>query len=126
MKFTQEERIKISNRFNNKCNICKCCITKDTKFDVDHIRALSNGRTNEKSNLQSLCKLVKCITWLKYLVSMKRDNSHNTTEYIIINDTQSTFNTQVHKILNINEYSIESESDSCIYRKDLFYGIRRR
>ena len=99
MKFTQEERIKISNRFKNKCNICKCCST-DTKFDVDHIRALSNGRTNEKSNLQSLCKLVKCITWLKYLVSMKLDN---TIEYIIINDTQSTFNTQVHKILNINE-----------------------
>ncbi len=82
--------MKISKRFNNKCNICKCCV-KDTKFDIDHIRALSNGGTNEKSNLQPLCKACRMV---------KTSSEHETGQYIKINDTESTFNTQAHEIMN--------------------------
>jgi 5-methylcytosine-specific restriction protein A len=72
IKFTKEQRVKISKKFNNKCNICKCCI-KDTKFHIDHIRALSNGGTNEKSNLQPLCKSCHMV---------KTSNEHESGQYI--------------------------------------------
>jgi hypothetical protein len=58
------------------------------KFDIDHIRALSNGGTNEKSNLQPLCKACHMV---------KTSSEHETGQYIKIIDTESTFNTQVHE-----------------------------
>ena len=119
IKFTAEERVKISKRFNNKCNICKCCI-KDTKFDIDHIRALSNGGTNEKSNLQPLCKACHMV---------KTSSEHETGQYIKINDTDSTFNTQVQEIMNSplsqthafveKAYFKELEKDKVIYSIDI-------
>jgi 5-methylcytosine-specific restriction protein A len=119
IKFTVEERLKISKRFNNKCNICKCCI-KDTKFDIDHIRSLSNGGTNEKSNLQPLCKACHMI---------KTSSEHETGQYIKINDTDSTFNTQVQEIMNSplsqthafveKAYFKELEKDKVIYSIDI-------
>jgi 5-methylcytosine-specific restriction endonuclease McrA len=47
--------------------MCKCC-TKDIKFEIDHIRSLASGGTNEKSNLQVLCKACHL---LNPLMSMK-------------------------------------------------------
>ena len=52
---------------------------------------LGDGGTNEKSNLQPLCKAYHMI---------KTSSEHETGQYIKINDTNSTFNTQVHEIMN--------------------------
>lgn len=38
----------------NKCAICKCGIQK--KYHVDHIQPLAKGGSNDKANLQILCK----------------------------------------------------------------------
>jgi len=119
IKFTKEQRVKISKKFNNKCNICKCCI-KDTKFHIDHIRALSNGGTNEKSNLQPLCKSCHMV---------KTSNEHESGKYIKINDSESTFNTQVQEIMSSplsqthafveKAYFKELEQDKIIYSIDI-------
>ena len=119
IKFTKEQRVKISKEFNNKCNICKCCI-KDTKFHIDHIRALSNGGTNEKSNLQPLCKSCHMV---------KTSNEHESGKYIKINDSESTFNTQVQEIMSSplsqthafveKAYFKELEQDKIIYSIDI-------
>ncbi len=53
LKFTKEQRVKISKQLDDKCNICKCCI-KDTKFDIDHSTPLSKGRTNEKKQFTTI------------------------------------------------------------------------
>ena len=119
IKFTKEQRVKISKEFNNKCNICKCCI-KDAKFHIDHIRALSNGGTNEKSNLQPLCKSCHMV---------KTSNEHESGKYIKINDSESTFNTQVQEIMSSplsqthafveKAYFKELEQDKIIYSIDI-------
>ena len=90
IKFTPDQRVELSNKFDNKCCICKCCI-KDKKFDIDHITPLSNGGSNELNNLQVLCKpchMVKC------------SSEHENGQYIKINDTESTYNKQVQDIMD--------------------------
>jgi hypothetical protein len=60
---------------------------------VDHIRPLSNGGTNEKSNLQPLCK--SC-----HMVKTSLAGEHESGKYIRINDAESSYNTQVQEIMN--------------------------
>ena len=70
--------------------MCKCCV-KEVKIEIDHKITLSGGGTNEKSNLQVLCKACHLI---------KTPNEHETGQYIKINDTESTCNKQVQKVFD--------------------------
>ena len=70
IKFTKDQKEKICKAFKFTCNICKCCIKKE-QYEIDHIRALSYGGTNESNNLQPLCKACH---WLKHLMSMNKAN----------------------------------------------------
>ena len=70
--------------------MCKCC-TKDVKFEIDHITSLASGGTNEKSNLQVLCKACHLI---------KTSNEHESGQYIKVSDTESTFNSQVQNVFD--------------------------
>ena len=49
--WTQEEKIKIKNKFLNICKNCGC----DGTLHIDHKVALANGGTNDITNLQLLC-----------------------------------------------------------------------
>ena len=90
IKFSKEQRSQFNKQFKFTCNMCKCC-TKDVKFEIDHITSLASGGTNEKSNLQVLCKACHLI---------KTANEHESGQYIKISDTESSFNTQVQDILD--------------------------
>ena len=118
-KFTKGQRDELAKRFKHKCSMCKCCI-KDKPFDVDHIRPLGNGGTNEKSNLQPLCKSCHMI---------KTSGEHESGKYIKINDSESSYNTQVQEIMNSplsqthafveKAYFKELEEDKVIYSIDI-------
>ena len=64
--------------FDNKCNMCKCCI-KAVKFHVDHIRSLANGGTNHIDNLQPL--FIECHM-------DKTSTEHDQGKYVKLNDTE--------------------------------------
>ena len=85
--FTKTQREQVSKRFNNKCATCKECLDK---FEIDHIRALANGGTNDIKNLQPLCKSCHKI---------KCSGEHEDGSYIKINDTESSFNNQTQEIM---------------------------
>ena len=85
--FTKTQRKQVSKRFNNKCATCKECLDK---FEIDHIRALANGGTNDMKNLQPLCKSCHKI---------KCSGEHEDGSYIKINDTESSFNNQTQEIM---------------------------
>ena len=53
--FDAEQRTELLSKVNYKCQGCSKPIELG-EFDIDHIRPLSNGGTNDPSNLQSLCK----------------------------------------------------------------------
>ena len=90
IKFSPEQRVEMAIKSNYECQICKCCI-KDKKFEIDHIIPLGGGGTNERSNLQVLCKACHL---------NKTSNEHESGKYIKINDTESTFNTQVQQVFD--------------------------
>ena len=85
--FTEDERTKIYVRDHKCCRVCK----KEVKeFEIDHIRPLSNGGTNDLTNLQVLCKTChreKCEV-------EKEDGS-----YVKIIDSESSFNNKVKSIV---------------------------
>ena len=90
IKFTKNERDKLLTKFENKCNICKCCI-KDNIFDIDHIMPLSGGGNNNENNLQVLCK------------SCHFDKSSSENEqgqYFKTKETASFLNEAVKKIMD--------------------------
>ncbi len=90
IKFSKEQRLELAKESKFMCNMCKCCI-KEVKYEIDHITPLSGGGTNEKPNLQVLCKACHLI---------KTSNEHETGRYIKINDTESTFNKQVQDVFD--------------------------
>ena len=61
------------------------------KFEIDYITSLASGGTNEKSNLQVLCKACHLI---------KTSNEHESGQYIKVSDTESTFNSQVQDVFD--------------------------
>ena len=99
--------------------MCKCCV-KEVKFEIDHKIPLSGGGTNEKHNLQVLCKACHLI---------KTSNEHETGQYIKVNDTESTFNKQVQEVFDSplsqthafveKAYFKELEEDKIIYSIDM-------
>jgi hypothetical protein len=93
-KFFKPERIKIStetkdrilNNQNNLCLRCKECFNDDV--EVDHIRPLSNGGSNNFDNLQALCRSCHI---------EKTREEKNTCSHFRSNDYQSMFNLQAYK-----------------------------
>ncbi len=85
IKFAKQQLHEMAKESEYKCNICKCCI-KDIKHEIDHVIPLSGGGTNEKINLQVLCKACHLV---------KTSSEHENGKYIKISDTESTFNAGV-------------------------------
>ena len=50
----KEDRDAILKRFNSKCNECDEQI--DGRFEIDHIKPIAQGGTNDEDNLQVLCR----------------------------------------------------------------------
>jgi 5-methylcytosine-specific restriction endonuclease McrA len=119
IKFSNDQKEKICKAFKYACNICKCCI-KTEAYEIDHIRALSNGGTNETNNLQPLCKACHLV---------KTSNEHEQGQYIKIKDTESTFNQNVQEIMDSpltqthafveKVYSKQVAEDEIIYSIDI-------
>jgi 5-methylcytosine-specific restriction endonuclease McrA len=92
IKFTKEFKEMVLDKSEKKCTGCqtKCCL-ESKKYDIDHIKPLSSGGTNEIDNLQALCK------------ACHRDKTANENEqglYVKFSDTESCFNNTVQEIMN--------------------------
>ncbi len=114
IKFSKEQYVKLAKESKFKCKICKCCV-KETKFEIDHKMPLSGGGTNEKPNIQILCKACQL---------SKTSNEHETGQDIEINDTESTFNKQVQEVFD-SRLSQTHEFVEKAYCKQV-KGARRR
>ena len=117
VKFSKEFKEMVLNKSKNKCAGCKCCL-KNKKHDIDHIRSLTNGGTNQINNLQALCK------------SCHQDKTANENEhgqYVRISDTESCFNSRVQEIMSSplsHSYAFvepirESKKDKKIFTIDI-------
>jgi DNA replication protein DnaC len=88
--FTEEEKRHIyDNIAMGKCAICDEKLQR--KYEVDHIKPLASGGTNDTDNIQLLCK------------SCHKEKSQREKEdgsYVRIIDTESSFNNQVLDIMN--------------------------
>ncbi len=81
---------------------------------------MAGGGTNEKENLQVLCKSCHLI---------KTSNEHETGQYIKVNDTESTFNKQTREVFDSSlsqthafvekVYFKEVEEDKIMYTIDI-------
>jgi len=49
-------RYKILQKNNHKCQSCGAGVEDGAKLEIDHIKPVSKGGTNEPENLQVLCK----------------------------------------------------------------------
>jgi 5-methylcytosine-specific restriction enzyme A len=90
IKFTKEFKEMVLEKSKKKCAGCKCCLKKQ-KYDIDHIKPLASGGTNQIDNLQALCK------------SCHQDKTANENEqgqYVKFSDTESCFNNTVQEIMN--------------------------
>jgi 5-methylcytosine-specific restriction enzyme A len=90
IKFTKEFKEMVLEKSKQKCAGCKCCL-KAKKYDIDHIRPLANGGTNQIDNLQALCKSCH---------QDKTANEHEQGQYVKFSDTESCFNNTVQEIMN--------------------------
>jgi hypothetical protein len=86
---TEELRQLILKEQNYKCNACNVSLTE--KYELDHIKPVSNGGGNDRKNLNMLC--VACHR-------EKTDNEH--TEYIKQNDFSSCLNIEAKRVLQSN------------------------
>jgi 5-methylcytosine-specific restriction enzyme A len=90
IKFTKEFKEMVLEKSEKKCSGCQCCL-ESKKYDIDHIKPLASGGTNEIDNLQALCK------------ACHRDKTANENEqglYVKFSDTESCFNNTVQEIMN--------------------------
>ena len=90
IKFTTEFKEMVLEKSEKKCAGCKCCL-KAKKYDIDHIKPLSSGGTNQIDNLQALCKACH---------RDKTDNENEQGLYVKFSDTESCFNNTVQEIMN--------------------------
>ena len=87
--FSEQERRAIYDDSDRKCTICKEKLQR--KYELDHIKPLVSGGTNDLKNIQLLCK------------SCHKKKSHVEKEdgsYIRIIETESTFNNQLLEIMS--------------------------
>ena len=85
--FTKQERESISKKSDGKCNICGDTLTN---YQIDHIRPLSNGGSNDDTNLQALC--IHCHR-------EKTIQEHENCEFVRVNEFSSCFNTEINTLL---------------------------
>jgi hypothetical protein len=64
---------------------------KKKKYEIDHIKPLASGGTNQIDNLQALCKACH---------QDKTANEHEQGQYVKFSDTESCFNNTVQEIMN--------------------------
>ena len=117
--FTKEKHESIVKKFKFQCNKCKCKL-KEGHYDIDHIKPLAKGGTNEDSNLQPLCKMCH---------NEKTQNEHEDGSFVRINDTESCFNSNVQEIIDSPNAQIHAfvqpiyydkvQSDKMIYNIDI-------
>ena len=95
--FMNVERVRFDEKFRatifkeqNKC--CQLCKEKleINNFQIDHIKALANGGTNDLINLQILCK--PC-----HFVKTQEESANG---WVKESDTLSSFNSQTDKVFN--------------------------
>ena len=85
-----EEKQKLLNIYENKCNNCEEECSED--FEIDHIIPISAGGSSQAMyNLQVLC----CSCHKKKTQDEKEHGS-----YVKINNTESSFNNQVQTIVD--------------------------
>ena len=90
--FSKEFKQLVLDKSKNKCAKCDCCLKgKKFAFNIDHIRPLSNGGTNELYNLQALCKACH---------QDKTANEQENGQFVKFSDTESCFNNNVQEIMN--------------------------
>jgi 5-methylcytosine-specific restriction enzyme A len=90
IKFTKEFKEMVLEKSEKKCAGCECCL-ESKKYEIDHIKPLASGGTNQIDNLQALCK------------ACHRDKTANENEqglYVKFSDTESCFNNTVQEIMN--------------------------
>ena len=98
IKLNKARRNELHLKFNKKCNCCNKEV--DIKeVHIDHIKPLYKGGKNDDENLQVLC--VEC-----HLEKTQLDMNNN--EWVKISDTKSTYNSQLHKIINDSSSSVFS------------------
>ena len=91
-KFSKAER----EEYFANCQKCAQCDKEVNikSFHLDHIRALANGGTNEKDNIQMLC--IAC--------HLDKTNCEREDGYVRLNDTESSFNDETREIFNSKQY----------------------
>jgi len=92
--FKKSDREEIRNRQKWICKICKEPF--NDKYEIDHIRPLSNGGTNDKSNLQALCK------------SCHRDKTkieHSNCDHFKVRDYISNYNIEAYRAIKSKFFS---------------------
>jgi 5-methylcytosine-specific restriction enzyme A len=90
IKFTKEDKEMVLEKSEKKCAGCECCL-ESKRYEIDHIKPLASGGTNQIDNLQALCK------------ACHRDKTANENEqglYVKFSDTESCFNNTVQEIMN--------------------------
>ena len=99
IELTPIQKTEVLKKCSYKCKNCdvKLEMIKNKKgnekanYEIDHIRPLANGGNNELTNLQALCK------------SCHRDKTmseNENGEYIRVNDSESSFNSELQKIMD--------------------------
>ena len=95
--FNDDEKRQILKLHNFKCKLCDITIGGKVKFDIDHIRPLSNGGGNELDNIQPLCKPCH---------KDKTLNEQLEGSFNKIDDAISTYNIDVSEIMtNVKSYA---------------------
>jgi 5-methylcytosine-specific restriction endonuclease McrA len=92
--FTKQERENIKQI---QCGLCALCKEElNEKFEIDHIRPLSNGGTNEKENLQALCKSCH---------QDKTKTEHNNCDHFKVRDYVSNYNIEAYNAIKSKFFS---------------------
>ena len=87
--FTEEERRAIYDNSTRQCAICNEKLQR--KYELDHIKPLASGGTNDIRSIQLLCKSCH-----KEKTSREKEDG----SYIRIVETESSFNKQVLEIMS--------------------------
>jgi 5-methylcytosine-specific restriction endonuclease McrA/DNA replication protein DnaC len=89
IKLTKAQKKSIKSEQEEKCNICSELLEKT--FHIDHIKPLSSGGTNDRTNLQALC--IPCH-------HNKTRDEKDTCEHIQVDALLSAFNIETMKLIN--------------------------
>jgi hypothetical protein len=113
--FNDDEKRQILKLHNFKCKLCDITIGGKVKFDIDHIRPLSNGGSNELDNIQPLCKPCH---------KDKTLNEQLESSFNKIDDAISTYNNDVSEIMtNVKSYAFVETINEPINETDTLFTL---